>query len=123
MTHVMTALRLISLPTHGALEMVVGFLLMSAPFALGLSPAAGVLGVVVGTILVGLALSSTGPEAEGHRAMPVATHHALDYGLVSGLLGGAVVIGLAGDRTGAVLFALAAAMQLSLNMTTRYSRH
>ena len=119
---VMTALRLISLPVHGALEMLVGFLLMAAPLALGLSPAAGVLGVVVGTLLVGLALSSVGPEAEGHRTMSVATHHAFDYGLVSGLLGTALVVGLAGDRPGAALFALAALIQLSLNLTTRYSR-
>ena len=119
----MTALRLISLPVHGALEMLVGFLLMAAPFALGLSPAAGVLGVVVGTLLVGLALSSAGPEAEGHQVLSVATHHAFDYGLASGLLGASLVVGAAGDRPGAALFALAALMQLALNLTTRYSRH
>lgn len=102
--------------------MLLGFFLMAAPLALGLSPAAGVLGVVVGAVLVGLALSSAGVETDGHRLMAVATHHALDYGLVTGLLGAALVIGLAGDRAGAAMFAVAAAWQLALNLTTRYSR-
>ena len=102
--------------------MLLGFFLMAAPFALGLSPAAGVLGVLVGTILVGLALSSAGDETDGHHLMPVSAHHALDHGLATGLLGAAVVIGLSGDRPGAVLFALAAIWQLVLLSTTRYSR-
>jgi uncharacterized membrane protein len=118
---VMTALRLISLPLHGALEMLVGFLVMAAPVALHLSPAAGVVGIVVGTLIVGLALSSTGAEADGRRPLTIAAHHAFDYGLVTGLLGAAAVLGLAGDRRATVLFAAAALIQLSLNLTTRYS--
>lgn len=119
---VMTALRLISLPLHGALEMLAGFALMALPFALGLSPAAAVLGVTVGALIVGLALAAAGPETDAHRTMTVATHHAFDYGLVSGLLGAALVVGLAGDRAGGIVFALAAVGQLLLNLTTRYSR-
>lgn len=121
MCRVMTTLRLISLPVHGALEMLVGFFLMAAPLALGLSTAAAVFGVVVGAVIVGLALSSTGAEAEGRHTITVATHHAFDYGLVTGLLGAAAILGFAGDRLAAVLFATAALAQLALNVTTRYS--
>ena len=119
---VMTALRLISLPLHGALEMLVGFLVMVAPVALHLSPAAGVFVIVAGALIVGLDLSSTGAEADGRRPLTIAAHHAFDYGLVTGLLGAAAVLGLAGDRSAAVLFAAASLIQLSLNLTTTYSQ-
>lgn len=115
----MTALRLISLPVHGALEMLVGFLLMAAPIALGLTPAAAVVGIVVGTLVVGLALSST--DSGGRGTVTIAAHHAFDYGLVTGLLGIAAVLGFAGDKAAALVFALAAALQLGLNLTTKYS--
>ena len=119
----MTALRLISLPLHGALEMLVGFLLMVAPFALDLSAAAALIGVTAGVLVVGLALSSTGVEAEGRRPMPIATHYAFDYGLVTGLLGIAAILAFTRDAAGAAVFATAAVLQLALNLTTRYTRH
>src|SRR5260221_11545633 len=112
----MTALRLISLPLHGALEMLVGLLTMVVPVALGLSPAAAVIGVVLGSLLVGLALSSTGAETDGRSTITVGAHHALDYGIATGLLGVAAVIGIAGDSAGAIVFALAALAQLTLNL-------
>jgi hypothetical protein len=118
---VMTAIRLISLPVHGALEMVVGLFTMAAPVALGLSPAAAIVGVVVGAAMVGLALSSTGADAEGRRSLTISAHHAFDYGIATGLLGAAAVVGIAGDVAGAAVFAAAALAQLALNLTTRYS--
>ena len=119
----MTALRLISLPVHGAVEMLVGLVLMVSPFALQLSAAATVVGITAGVLVVGLALSSIDVEGEGRHAMPIATHYAFDYGLVTGLLGVAAILGFTGDKPAAALFAGAAVIQLALNMTTRYSRH
>jgi hypothetical protein len=101
--------------------MLVGFFTMVTPVALGLSPAAAVIGILVGALIVGLALSSTGSEADGRRPMAIATHHAFDYGLVTGLVGAAATIGFTGDRLAAVVFAAAALAQLALNLTTRYS--
>ena len=121
MWFVMTALRLISLPVHGALEMLVGFFMMSAPFVLDLSAAAAMVGVIAGVLVIGLALSSTGVEAESRRTIPIATHHAFDYGLVTGLLGVAAILGFTDDRAAAVVFAAAALAQLLLNLTTKYS--
>ena len=117
----MTAIRLISLPLHGALEMLVGLFTMAAPVVLGLTPAAAVVGVVVGALIVGLALSSTGADADGRRSFNITAHHAFDYGVALGLLGAAAVIGIAGDGIAAAVFAAAAAAQLALNLTTRYS--
>lgn len=117
----MTALRLISLPAHGALEMLLGFALMAAPIALGADLAGAALGIVLGALLVGLSLSSTGEEAAGRRPLAVSTHHAFDYGLALGLLGAAVVLGAAGDAVAAAIFAAGALAQLALNLTTRYS--
>ena len=117
----MTALRLISLPLHGAFEMLVGFLVMGAPVALHMSAAAGVVGIAVGTMMVGLALSSTGSAADGRGSMTISAHHSFDYGLAIGLLGSAAVLGFAGDRVAAVFFGATALAQLSLNLVTKYS--
>lgn len=118
---VMTAIRLISLPVHGALEMLVGFMVMAAPVALGLSTPAAVLGIVIGTLIVGLALASVDVEAAGRHPIAIAAHHSFDYGLVTGMLGSAVILGMAGDRAAAVVFSVAALLQLALNLTTKYS--
>jgi hypothetical protein len=102
--------------------MLVGLFTMAAPVALGLSPAAAVVGVIVGALIVGLALSSTGVETDGRRTITIAAHHTFDYGIATGLFGAAAVIGIAGDTIGAVVFAAAAFAQLALNLTTRYSQ-
>lgn len=117
----MTALRLISFPAHGAVEMLVGFVVMAAPIALGLSSAAAVAGVVIGAVIVGLALSSTDAGTTQRSTMTLSAHHAMDYGLVTGLLGSAATLGVTGDKAAAAVFALAALAQLALNLTTRYS--
>ena len=114
----MTALRLISLPTHAALEMAGGFVLMVAPFLLGFSPAGLVVSVALGAVIVGLALSAVPVEG---RSVPISAHFAYDRGIAFGLLGGALVLGLADDVVGALFLAGAALVQGLLNVTTRYS--
>lgn len=118
----MTAYRLIPLPVHGALEMLVGLVTMAAPFALGFEPAATVIAVLVGALMVGIALAATSSEPVGSRGtIPVSTHHAFDHGLTLGLVGAALVVGLDGDTIGSVTLAAIAAIQTVLNLTTRYS--
>jgi hypothetical protein len=113
----MTLARLIPLSMHAALEMLLGMTAMAAPFLLDLDPAATIVGVALGTLLVGLALSL----AVDDDSLPLAAHYAFDYGLVFGLLGAAVVVGIAGDRAGTALLATLGLTQLALNVTTRYS--
>lgn len=115
----MTALRLIPLPIHSALEMLAGLVLMAAPFVLGATAAGMVAGVVVGALVVGLALQSL--ETGDRAALAVSAHYAADYGLALGMAGGALVLA-AGDPTAAAIFGAAALVQLALNLTTRYSQ-
>lgn len=113
----MTALRLLPLQVHSAVEMLAGLLLMAAPFALGLSTAAMVSGVVIGALVVGTALQAL--DADG-RSFSVSAHWAADLGLALGLAGAAAVIATV-DRSAALLFGGFALAQLLLNLTTRYS--
>ena len=114
----MTALRLISLPTHAALEMAGGFVLIVAPLLLGFSAAGLVVSVALGALIVGLALSAIPVEG---RSVPISAHFAYDRGIAIGLLGGALVLGLAGGGVGALFLAGAARAQGRLNVTTRSS--
>ena len=114
----MTALRLISLPTHAVFEMAGGLALMAAPFVLGFSAAGLVAAVVVGALVVGLALSAATADGSG---LPIAAHFAFDRGIAFGLLGGALVLGLAGDEAAAAVFAAMSLGQAALNVTTRYT--
>jgi hypothetical protein len=116
----MTALRLISLPTHAALEMAGGFVLMAAPFLLGFSNAGLVVTVALGALIVGFALSAIPVEG---RSVPISAHFAYDRGIAIGLLGGALMLGLADDVAASLFLAGAALVQVLLNVTTRYSAH
>jgi len=115
----MTAMRLIPLPIHSALELVTGLVLMTLPFALGLGAAAMVSGAVLGALIAGHALQPL--DTPGRPPVPVSAHYAADLGLALGL-GGAALILAAEDSTAAILFGAAAATQLVLNLATRYSQ-
>jgi hypothetical protein len=114
----MTALRLISLPTHTVLELAGGLAVMAAPFLLGFGAAGLVICVLAGAVIVGLALASA-PDAGGH--VPVTAHFAYDRGIAIGLVAGAVGLAVAGDRAAALFLAIAALVQTALNVTTRYT--
>ena len=120
MWFVVTALRLIPLPIHSALELAVGLFTMAAPFLFGFGPAAAVVAVSIGAVIAGIALAGTANE-RGTTSLPIATHHAFDYGIAVGLAGAAAVVGIASDAVASVTLALIAATQLTLNLTTRYS--
>jgi hypothetical protein len=114
----MTALRLISFSTHAALELVLGLALIVAPFVLGFSAAGIVVAVAIGALTAGLALSAATSEG---TTIPISAHWTFDQALALGLLGSAAVIAIAGDKVAAITFAVAALVQLALNVTTRYS--
>jgi hypothetical protein len=114
----MTSLRLISLPAHGALELVAGLLTMAAPFLLGFGPAGTVIAVALGALIVGLSLAAASTE---QGSLPISAHFAFDRGLVIGLLGAGVVLALAGDAAAALFLAVAGAALLLLSLSTRYS--
>lgn len=114
----MTTFRLISLPLHGALEMLLGLALLVVPFLAGFGLAGTVVCVAVGAVIVGLSL---GPATTDTAGMDVATHHAYDLGLVVGLLGASAALSIAGDPLAGLVTLAAALVALALNLTTRYS--
>ena len=112
----MTALRLIPLPVHSVVEMLAGLALMVLPYALGMGPAALIVGPVIGALLMGLALQIV--DVGGTSS--VSGHHAADFGIALGLAGASLVFA-AVDGPAALLFGAAALAQLALNLTTRYT--
>lgn len=110
----MTASRPISLPLHGAFELLVGLLALVAPFALGFTPAGAAVSILIGVCAVGLALDATQTER-------VSAHHAFDYGLAFGAVLVALPLALAGDGAAALSVGAIGLLQLALNSATRYS--
>lgn len=112
----MTATRPLSLPLHGAFELLLGVLALGAPFALGFSLPGAVVSILIGVCAVGLALDASQPAP-----MAVATHHAFDYGLALGAVLVALPLAIAGDAAAALGLATLGIAQLALNGVTRYS--
>ena len=111
----MTSSRVFSLPAHGVLELLVGLIALGAGFAMGFGPAASVIAIGLGSLLVGLALMA-------EDTLPVATHYAFDQALAAGSLAAAVALTIDGDGVAALFFALLAVAQMALVLTTRYTR-
>jgi hypothetical protein len=105
----------LSLPAHGAVELLFGLALLALPFALGLSAAALVIGVAAGVAVAGLGLA-------GGESLSLRAHLALDQILVAGLLGATVALAVAGERSAALLLGLAALAECTLVAGTRWSR-
>ena len=105
----------LSLPTHGLIELLVGFALMGAPFLFGFGGTGTVAAIGLGVLLTGLALSGT-------DSLPLAAHLAFDQLLGAALVAAALGLALAGDRAAGVVFLVAAVVQLALSAVTRYTR-
>jgi hypothetical protein len=114
----MSTLRLISLPMHGALEMLSGIGLMAAPFALGFGPAGLIISVALGALLFGLALGLS--DDEPGRGLSIGAHVALDRGLAFGLLAAALVLAAYGEALAGAIVTIAALLQIALTATTSY---
>ncbi len=110
----MTALRPLSLPSHGAVELLFGVLAVAAPFALGFGAAGAVVSVLIGVLTIGMALDATQPRT-------VSAHQGFDYGLAFGSVVVALPLALAGEGTAAVFLGGIGLAQLALNGATRYS--
>jgi hypothetical protein len=103
----------LSLPAHGALELLVGLALLALAFATG--PAGLVAGTIAGVLVAGLALS-------GAEGLPLRTHRALDQALVAALLGGALALAIRGEHDATILLGGGALAELILLSTTRWTR-
>lgn len=111
--------RLISVDTRAGILVTIGTLLLTVPFALGLTPAAIAAGVGIGVLAVGLGFAGT--AFSGRGTVPVAAHRAYDQGLAVGLLLSALAFAVAGEPAAAALFAGVGLIQAVTGGITRYT--
>jgi len=111
----MAATRLISLPLHGALELLAGVLALLAPFALHFTPAGAVVSVLIGACAIGLAFDAAQDTDR------VSLHLTADYGVALGAVFVSVPLAIAGDVAAALFLGALGLAQLALNAVTRYS--
>jgi hypothetical protein len=114
----MTLFRAIPLGIHGVIEVIAAPVLIAAPFLLDFGPAAGAASIALGTMLMGLALSTHGEK----RTIPLTAHAGFDY-LIGGL---AIAAGLALSFGSAPVVATAflvgfGAAHMALTASTRFS--
>ncbi len=96
-------------------------LLIFAPFALGFSPLAGAVSILLGVLLLGLALSLYGDGERG--SMPIVAHRGFDYVLSATTIVAGIVVGLAtGDATATVFMVGFGFAHMALTASTRFSR-
>jgi hypothetical protein len=103
----------LSVPAHGALELVVGLALLGLAFATG--PGGLVAGTVAGALVAGLALAGTG-------TLPLRTHQALDRAIVAALAGCALAMAVRGEAEATILLGGGALAELLLLSATRWTR-
>ena len=119
----MTLARLIPLPIHAALEVALAPVVIAAPFALGLGPAAYVVALVIGVLLMGTGLATT--TALSGRAAPqglrVSAHVDVDLGVALAAAISAVAFALVGEFVAGGFFVTIAIALGLLAVTTRYS--
>ncbi|HWH43920.1 MAG TPA: hypothetical protein VNT32_04260 [Thermoleophilaceae bacterium] len=110
--------RLIPLSIHSAIEIALASALMAAPFVFGFGPAGLVTAFVIGSLMMGLAISASG---EGRGGLPVMAHAAYDRGIAFGLVLAAGLLGLAGDASALLVLTAASLALVALSVNTRYS--
>jgi hypothetical protein len=96
--------RTLTVPVHGAVEVLFAPAIMAAPFLLGLGNVATAFAIVIGAVLLGSALSLVGGRPSSLSA------HA-----------GAVATAIAGDAAGTFFLVGVGAAQALLTASTRFS--
>jgi hypothetical protein len=119
----MTLARLVPLPIHAALEVALAPIVIAAPFALGLGPAAYVVALSIGVLLMGTGLATT--TALSGRGAPqglrVSAHVDLDLGIALASAVSALAFAIGGDLAAGGFFGTIAVALGLLAVTTRYS--
>jgi hypothetical protein len=104
---------------RSGLMIAAGTALMLAPFAAGLSVAAVVTGIGVGSLAVALGVAGTGDGGRG--TLPISAQAAYDRGLALGLMAVAILFGAAGQPAALAVFAVAGLATLVVATATRYT--
>jgi hypothetical protein len=104
---------------HAALELAFGIVVMASPLVLGVDSAGGIIALVLGALLVGLALTAASDEGQG--GLSIGAHAAADQAIAVTMIGLASVLGILGDVAAFAFLAIGGAIQLLLHANTRYS--
>ena len=109
--------RTVPVTIHGAVEVAFAPVIMAAPFVLGLGEVASAVGIVVGAVLLGSALSLVGER----RTVPLSAHAGFDYTLAWIAVAGGLLAGILGDLGGMSFLVGVGAAQALLTASTRFS--
>jgi hypothetical protein len=108
----------ISLPVHGALEMIAAPGIMVAPFLLGFGAAATVLTVAIGALLMALALQAEGPS----RSVPASAYAGFDYTLAAVAAIAGLAVGATSGEWAAASFLVGISLAMvALTVFTRFT--
>jgi hypothetical protein len=108
--------RRLTLPAHGAIEVLMGIALMLFPVALGFAPAGLITAVLLGAILTGAALAlNTQPISSS-----AVFHNEFDSGFIAVTAIAAFVLATAGQGRAALLLAAVVVVQAMLRYATGY---
>jgi|SRR5688572_17624993 hypothetical protein len=114
----MSTLRTIPLWLHAGVETFAAPAIMAAPFFLGFGPAATVICVLTGALLLGLALQVPGPQ----RSVSISAHATYDYALALFAAAGGLAVGFVTGSWGATIFLVGIGAALAaLTASTRFS--
>ena len=123
MTSDMTLARLVPLPINAALEVALAPVVIAAPFALGLGAGAYIVAMIIGVLMMGTGLATIS-LVSGRAAPPglrVSAHADVDLAIALALAVTALGFAIMGELAAGGFFAVIAAAQGLLAVTTRYS--
>jgi hypothetical protein len=106
-------LRRLSLPEHGAVELLVGLALIAVPFALDFGSAGLLVSMTAGAVVTGLGLS---------EGLSISAHMVADTTVALALMLFAVALAGGGEPVAGAVIAAAAAGELALGASTRWTR-
>lgn len=105
---------------HGAIEYLVGALLIAAPFLLAFeSNAAVALSVVAGVLLIAVAASTEGPTSL-IDSLPLAVHLLLDLALSAVLIASPFLFGFSDESSPTAFFLVLGVLHLLITIGTRF---
>lgn len=105
---------------HGAIEYVVGVLLIAAPFLLSFEANAAVaMSIVAGVLVVVIAASTEGPTSL-IDSLPVAVHLLLDFVLAGVLIAAPFLFGFSDESAPTAFFLVLGVLHLLVTIGTRF---
>lgn len=105
---------------HGAIEYVVGVLLIAAPFLLAFDSSAAVaMSIVAGVVVIVVAASTAGPTSL-IDSLPISVHLLLDFALAGVLIASPFLFGFSDESSPTAFFIVLGVLHLLVTIGTRF---